>query len=195
LLTRRHGYMRGHSSGEPPGVVRTIRTGMKCWFLATNNTLVEAEVAADFIRFPWNGSGNYPRETNDWCLLLFKQDLPVSIPSLPVISQPDFNAYYPTSPSNILFYVEQGGHCGAQSNPGIKGIFPQFAVNGWKGGDSGSPNFLPMPDGMLVLAGGRGTSFASPEMQADIDTLTRWAGLRTNDYQLRWVSPTNYLQH
>jgi len=195
LLTRRHGYVRGHSMGEVPGVVLTNRAGLKCWFLTTNNTLVEAEVAADLIRFPWNGSGNLPRETNDWGLLLFKKDLPLSIPSLPVISQADFLAYYPSSQSNIMFYVEQGGHCGAQSNPGIGGIFPQFSVNGWKGGDSGSPNFLPMPDHTLVLAGGRGTSFASSEMQADIDKLTRWAGLRTNDYQLRWVSPTNYLRH
>jgi hypothetical protein len=52
-----------------------------------------------------------------------------------------------------------------------------------------------MPDGSLVLAGGRSTSFASPVMQEDMDTLTRWAGLRTNDYQLRWVTLTNYLRH
>ena len=195
MLTRRHGYARGHSMGNVPGVVLTNRAGMKCWFLTTNNLLVEAEIAASLIRFPWNGSGDLPRETNDWCLILFKKDLPPGIPSVPVISQPDFLAYYPSAPSNVMFYVEQGGHCGAQSNPGIGGIFPQFSVNGWKGGDSGSPNFLPMPDRTLVLAGGRGTSFASPEMQADLDALTRWAGLRTNDYQLHWVIPTNYLRH
>jgi hypothetical protein len=59
-------------------------------------------------------------------------------------------------------------------------------VDIWKGGDSGSPNMLPLP-GELVFSGGRATSGPGPEMQADMDELCRREGLDPQRYQMQWV--------
>src|SRR2546427_71699 len=60
--------------------------------------------------------------------------------------------------------TEQTGHVSAG--------LPSFSVDTWKGGDSGSPDLLPLP-GELIFAGGRSTSGPSAQMQADMDELCR----------------------
>jgi hypothetical protein len=77
-----------------------------------------------------------------------------------------------------LFETEQSGRVSA----GLPGL----SVNTWKGGDSGSPNMLPLP-GELVFYSGRSTSGPSPEMQADMDALCAQEGLPAARYQLQWV--------
>ena len=44
---------------------------------------------------------------------------------------------------------------------------------------------LPSPDNKLIMFSGRGVSGFSPQLQADMDTLSLWLGLNTNKYQLR----------
>ena len=68
---------------------------------------------------------------------------------------------------------------------------PGMSVNTWKGGDSGSPNMLPMP-GELVFCNGRSTSGPSPEMQADMDELCKLERLDAKEYQLQWVDLSSY---
>ena len=82
-----------------------------------------------------------------------------------------------------MFKTEQGGNVSAD--------VPGFIVDTMKGGDSGSPNMLPLP-GELVFWTGRTTSGASPEMQADMDTLCRLEGLDTRKYRLQWVDLSRY---
>ena len=85
--------------------------------------------------------------------------------------------------SCLVFKSEQLGHVSAE--------VPGFTYNTWKGGDSGSPDLLPLP-GELVFFGGRSTSPPSAAMQADMDELSRQEGLRPKAYQLQWVDLSKY---
>jgi hypothetical protein len=78
----------------------------------------------------------------------------------------------------LFFKTEQSGNVSAD--------VPGFTVNTWKGGDSGSPNLLPMP-GELVFIAGRSTSAPDPLMQADMDELSRMEHLDARKYQLKWL--------
>ena len=62
--------------------------------------------------------------------------------------------------------------------------YPPFIAKTFKAGDSGSPNLLPLL-GELVFWSGRSTSGASPQMQADMDELSRQAGLDPAKYQMQ----------
>jgi hypothetical protein len=77
-----------------------------------------------------------------------------------------------------IFQTEQLGNVST-------GVAP-LTVNTWKGGDSGSPNMIPLP-GQLVFFSGRSTSGPSQEMQEDMDELCRRAKLDPKKYQLQWV--------
>jgi hypothetical protein len=85
-----------------------------------------------------------------------------------------------------LFKTEQQGYISAD--------VPGFTVDTYKGGDSGSPNMLPLP-GELVFCNGRSTSGASPEMQADMDKLCRLEGLDPQKYQLQWADLSSFPQY
>ena len=61
----------------------------------------------------------------------------------------------------------------------------------FRGGDSGAPRMLPLP-GELVFIGGLSTSPPSAEMQADMDMLSRKAGLDPSKYQMQWVNLDSY---
>lgn len=176
-LTRRHGYARGHSMG-PDGFSTKI-AGNRVWFLTLNNKLVQTRVVRNVIRtFP--GGAN-----RDYTILLFDQDLPDDIQRMRVVSATTVSKRYPNSPEAPwpIFRTEQGGHVSA-------GV-PGFTLNTWKGGDSGSPDMLPMP-GELLFFGGRSTSGPSQEMQADMDELCRLQGLDPRSYQLQWAALSAY---
>jgi hypothetical protein len=68
-------------------------------------------------------------------------------------------------------------------------------VPGWivpiRGGDSGNPIMLPLPD-ELVFFGGLTTSPPGAQMQADMDLLSRKAGLDPRKYQMQWVDLDAY---
>jgi hypothetical protein len=121
----------------------------------------------------------------DYSILLFKDDLPPAIQPLRVVAFTHMLSRY----TNIarapwpLLMTEQTGHV----NAGLPGFFVDIV----KGGDSGSPNLLPMP-GELVFCGGRTTSPPSAQMQRDIDELCRLEHLDPKRYQLEWIDLSNY---
>jgi len=91
---------------------------------------------------------------------------------------------YTTSCSPMpLLQTEQLGRCYTYVSPLTGDVF--------KGGDSGSPDMIPMPDG-LVMVSGRTTTGARPQMQLDMDYLTELLGLDTNSYQLNWYDFDSY---
>ena len=171
-LTRRHGYTRGHEMG-PDGFSKA-RAGYKVWFVSATNTLVQATIVREVVRT------RRPESQRDYTLFLFDKDLPISIEPLRVVLNAAVNSKYrifEIAPSPF-FLTEQSGNVSAQ----VKG----WMVDIWKGGDSGSPNLLPMP-GELVFRAGRSTSDASPEMQKDMDALCIAQGLNPAKYQLQWL--------
>jgi hypothetical protein len=180
-LTQRHAYTRGHGMG-PEGFAND-RAGMKVWFVTTNNLLVEASIKRTVIRTSLGTNGIY----RDYTIALFDRDLPEGIEPMRVATLAEVQSRYPY-PTQVnwphpIFQSEQGGYVST-------GIAP-LAVNTWKGGDSGSPDMLPLP-GELVFFGGRSTSGPSREMQQDIDELCRLEGLVPQKYQLHWVDLSKY---
>lgn len=177
-LTRRHGYTRGHSMG--PDGFNTNFAGFKVWFVTADNKVVMRKVLRDVVR---TVSGN---STNDYTILLFDQDLPADIEPIRVAAHRDVLAKCadrPGVPWPILF-TEQSGRVAALQVPG-------FWVEIAKGGDSGSPNLLPM-DGELVFFSGRSTSGPSAQMQSDMDALCRAERLNPKRYQLNWADLSSY---
>jgi hypothetical protein len=171
-LTRRHGYTRGHGMGEPGFGQRFA--GKKVWFLPAKDRLVTARVAREVVR-------TQQPDKRDYTILLFDRDLPTSITPMGVVEPKTFEALYPYVPGGPrpLYKTEQGGHVSAD--------LPGFTVNTWKGGDSGSPNILPLGN-ELVFFSGRSTSGPSAEMQADMDELCRLQKLNPAKHPLRWVA-------
>jgi hypothetical protein len=175
-LTRRHGYTRGHGMGVDG--FTTNRNGKSVWFVTTNNTVVQTTVLRAVVR-------TLGESKRDYTLLLFSDDLPTSIEPIRVVALTNVLTRYPNrggSPQPF-FRTEQLGNVSAD----VTGFF----VNTWKGGDSGSPDMLPMLN-ELVFFGGRSTSGPSAEMQSDIDALCVMQGLDKNNYQLQWVDLSGY---
>jgi hypothetical protein len=176
-LTRRHGYTRGHSMG--PDGFRTLLSGMKVWFLAANGAIVQATIARDVVRT------RTAQDNRDYTIVLFDHDLPASIEPMSVLTFSNLMAAYPSVQGAPwpVFKTEQRGNVSAD--------IPGFTLDTFRGGDSGSPNMLPLP-GELVFFGGRSTSGPSPEMQADMDELCRLQHLDPKRYQMTWVNLAGY---
>ena len=90
---------------------------------------------------------------------------------------------YPRGLSHrVIFMTLQGGYVSA-------------GVPGWtvpyRGGDSGAPVMLPLPEELVFLEGIT-TSPPSAKMQADMDMLSRQAGLDPSKYQMQWVNLDSY---
>jgi len=168
-LTRRHGYARGHGLG--PEGISTALHGKKVWFLATNNSVVETTVINRITRV---------HAGLDYTILFFKEDLPATIQPLRVVSYTNLITKYPFNDRFLspLLKTEQSGCVSAD--------IPGFTLDTWKGGDSGSPNMLLLANELIFLSG-RSTSGASPEMQADMDELSRIGHLNPQHYQLQYV--------
>ena len=179
-LTRRHAYTRGHGMGDDG--FNTGNAGRKAWFVAADNTLVEAIIKRQVTRaISTNGTHR------DYTILMFDRDLPPSIEPMSVAEFKTVQVYYPWPTLGLVphpvYQTEQEGRVSS-------GIAP-LTVNTWKGGDSGSPNMLPLP-GELVFFSGRSTSGPTPEMQRDIDELCRQEGLNPAKYQLRWADLSKF---
>jgi hypothetical protein len=149
--------------------------GQSVWFCTASNTLVQMTVAANFIRL-----GTFGGQIYDYGILVFTEDAPASITPMSVLSEADYEVYYPDTPDLpfMFFGTTAAGFCSAQ--------VPPFVYPLLNPGDSGSPYMIPTPDNKLAMFSAASTSGASPQMQADIDTLTALVGLSTNNYQLRW---------
>ena len=179
LLTRRHGYTRGHSMGEDG--FSTRYAGKKVWFVTRDNRLVQVKIVRQVVR-TMAGSGR------DYTIFLFDRDLPATLEPLRVVSPADLLAHDPPVPQApwVTFLVEQTGKVSAG--------LPGFSFPAYKGGDSGAPNLLPLP-GELVFYGGRTTSGPSAQMQADMDELCRLARLKPSKYQMQRVSLEGFLRY
>jgi hypothetical protein len=173
-LTRRHGYARGHSSG--PHGYQSSGIGHRIYFCTTNNQVVQVEIKNGFVEI---GNGY------DFTIFVFSRDLPPEIEPMRVAEMKTvFQKYPPGLPGQwIVFMTEQSGHVSANC--------PPFTFNVMKGGDSGSPNMLPMP-GELVFYGGRTTTGPCKQMQEDMDNLSRSIGLDPAKYQMQWVDLSGF---
>ena len=173
LLTRRHGYTRGHGMGE--NGLHTSLAGKRVWFCTADNSVVQMTVAAELVRDEYVAGSFY-----DYTILVFTEDVPETISFVSVVSPADMEIYYWNTPDlpYLFLATEQQGHCAADVPPFVYPIL--------KGGDSGSPDLIPSPDNKLIMFSGRGTSGFSPQMQADIDALSIQEGLNPQQYQLRW---------
>jgi hypothetical protein len=179
-LTRRHGYARGHDMGGDR--VGSAYAGRKVWFLTAENLIVETTIKREIVR-TGQTSGR------DYTIVLFSSDLPDTIQPLRV------------APLSEIFAVPHSKYCYAADAPcpmfeteqmgNVSASMPGFRLDIDKGGDSGSPNMLPMP-GELVFWSGRTTSGPSAEMQADMDKLCQLEGLDPAQYQLQWVDLSGY---
>lgn len=175
-LTKRHGYTRGHGMG--PDGFGTNRLGKKIWFVTTQNALIEMTVLREVVR-------TIPGSGRDYSILLFSDDLPAGIQPIRAVAATNLLAKYLACPGapRPIFKTEQGGNLSAE--------VPGFWVSSWKGGDSGSPDMLPLP-GELVFFGGRSTSGPSARMQWDMDELCRLGRLDPKKYQLQWLDLSGY---
>jgi hypothetical protein len=177
VLTRRHIYTRGHSFGDDG--FHPSHNGKTAWFFTRENQRIEGRVKSSVVRTPMPSR-------RDYTILLLDHDLPDSIETMPVALLEDMQKHYPMPSQGTapypFFQTEQGGNVST-------GVAP-LTVNTWKGGDSGSPNLIPLP-GQLVFVSGRSTSGPSREMQEDMDELCRRAKLDPKNYQLRWVGLGN----
>jgi hypothetical protein len=180
-LTRRHAYTRGHGMG-PDGFTKAI-TGSRAWFLTADNAIVSTRIKRAVVRFGVRTN----RPPRDYTILLLERDLPETIEPMSVALPDAVQKFYPVGSQGFvprpIFQTEQLGYVNT-------GVAP-LTVNSWKGGDSGSPNLLPLP-GELVFFGGRSTSGPSKEMQEDMDELCRLEGLNPARYQLQWVDLEKY---
>ena len=170
-LTRRHGYTRGHGMGADG--FSTNYAGWKVWFITAQNELIPVKILRQVVRI-----GASPRR--DYTIFLFDRDLPAGIEPMSVAQVTNALAKYGYASGAPMpfFKTEQGGHVSAE--------IPGLTVPTWKGGDSGSPDMLPLP-GELVFVGGRSTTGPTAEMQADMDELCRQQKLDPKRYQMRWV--------
>lgn len=189
-LTRRHAYTRGHGMGDDG--FNTGNAGRKAWFVARDNSLVEVIIKRQVTRIAASTNG----EHRDFTILMFDRDLPESIEPMAVATMQDAAKRYlihnfPPFPlqsvlPNPIFQAEQEGRVGTAIAP--------LTVNTWKGGDSGSPNMIPMP-GELVFISGRSTSGPTEGMQRDIDELCRQENLDPEKYKLHWVDLSKFPEY
>jgi hypothetical protein len=175
-LTRRHVYTRGHGMG--PEGFNVHKPGRKGWFFTAANRKIEVTIIRSVVR----ASAGPNQQRLDYTIMLLDRDLPPEIETMAVAAPEQVFKLIARPPNAIvpmpIFQTEQGGNVSSSVAP--------LTVNTWKGGDSGSPNLLPLP-GELVFFSGRSTTGPGPEMQADMDELCRLEKLNPAKYQLRWV--------
>jgi len=181
-LTRRHVYARGHGMGADG--FGTGFAGMKAWFLTTNNDLVEVKIKRSVVRTKPAADDKH----RDYTILLLDRDLPPGIEPMRVTSMEEVLTNYmfvtrvPYPVSGVMpvpvFQTEQTGS--------VSSGVPPLTVNTWKGGDSGSPNMIPLP-GELIFYSGRSTTGPTTYMQEDMDELCRLEKLDPQKYQMQWV--------
>ncbi len=175
-LTRRHGYLRGHGMGATGP--HPDRAGARIWFCTRDNQVIERKVRSLFVRRP-----DTP-EQPDYSIILFDADLPAGIEPLRVADMVKLIPKYFAAARNRkpIFMPLQRGFVSA----GVPGWTVPFGP-----GDSGAPLLLPLPDELVFLSGVT-TSGPSAGMQADMDLLSREAGLDPRKYQMQWLNLDKY---
>lgn len=188
LLTKRHAIFRGHGWTEGrSGIIRTNVT--KVWFLTSSNTTVEVTSAAVLGRLESTNGISY-----DFAIVIFDADVPDSITPVGVIMLTNFVSKYAQATNTTQrISIQQCQHHKSTAFDGTA----TFSHNTWVGGDSGAANLLPLPSTQgrpfkLAYVSGRSTSAVTPLMLAEIDRLTVWAGLKTNDYRPTIIDLSDY---
>jgi len=187
-LTKRHGYSAGHHFQQPPYDDFGGHTNEKVWFLTADNQVEEANVAMAYVH---RTSSPY----YDYALFIFSNDLPANITPMAVMTEP---SYVDLSGVTVFlgavrFRTGQNGYMSANMLPFLLNDTskPPFNEgNTFIQGDSGSANMIPTTDGSLVFIGGTTSSGPSEQMQTDMNKLTLYLNLNTNDYKLNLY--TNY---
>jgi hypothetical protein len=176
LLTRRHAYLRGHSMGASG--LHPEKVGVRVWYCTQDNQVIERKVKLLLVR------AREPGSPGDYSIVLFDADLPATIEPMRVadLTKVSLKYLYDDLSHKPVFMTLQGGYVSA----GVPGWTVPFA-----GGDSGAPIMLPLP-GELVFFEGLSTSPPSATMQADMDMLSRKAGLDPRRYQMQWVNLDGY---
>jgi hypothetical protein len=176
LLTRRHAYLRGHSMGASG--LHPEKVGVRVWYCTRDNKVIERKVKLLLVR------AREPGSPGDYSIVLFDADLPATIEPMRVadLTKVSLKYLYDDLSHKPVFMTLQGGYVSA----GVPGWTVPFA-----GGDSGAPIMLPLP-GELVFFAGLSTSRPSAAMQADMDMLSRKAGLDPRRYQMQWVNLDGY---
>ena len=120
----------------------------------------------------------------DYSIVLFDADLPPGIEPMRVADWVKLSVKYLGGDRSRrpVLTTRQGGYVSAE--------IPGWTVP-YRGGDSGAPLMLPLP-GELVFYAGLTTSAPSAGMQADMDMLSRKAGLDPRKYQMQWVNLDGY---
>ena len=176
LLTQRHAYLRGHSMGVSG--LHPEKVGVRVWYCTRDNQVIERKVKLLLVR-----AGD-PLNPGDYSIVLFDADLPPGIEPMRV-----------ADPEKILRKCPLGEFGYKPVFTTLQGGFVSAMVPGWavpiSAGDSGAPRMLPLP-GELVFMGGLTTSPPSAQMQADMDMLSRKAGLDPRRYQMQWVNLDSY---
>jgi hypothetical protein len=176
LLTRRHAYLRGHSMGA--NGLHPEKVGVRVWYCTLDNQVIERKVKLELVR-----AGD-PLHPGDYSIVLFDADLPPGIEPMrvadPALVRRKY--FFGDMRDKPVFMPLQGGYVSA----GLPGWTVQIG-----GGDSGAPIMLPLP-GELVFFAGLTTSPPSAQMQADMDMLSRKAGLNPRRYQMQWVNLDSY---
>jgi hypothetical protein len=123
-------------------------------------------------------------KVRDYSIILFDADLPATIEPMRV-----------TDPDKVKrkYLFDDLSHKPVMMS--LQGGFVTAGVAGWTvavaGGNSGAPRMLPL-GGELVFLWGISTSPPSADMQADMDMLSRKAGLDPRRYQMQWVDLDSY---
>jgi hypothetical protein len=182
-LTRRHGYTAGHALTTDTNYAGFGgHTNQTIWFCTASNQVEPMTVAATYVRYV--KSNGY-----DYAIFIFTKDLTNAITPMAVTNAP--NSF------GVWFRTSQYGTNSANMPPFAftETSRPPFNEhNTFQGGDSGSPNMIPMTDGSLVFIRGTDSSGPSTQMQKDMDYLctndTYKLNLNITNYQLHWH--TNY---
>jgi hypothetical protein len=176
ILTPRHAYLRGHSMGASG--LHPERVGKRVWYCTRDNQVIERKVQLLLVRTGEPGS------PGDYSIILFDADLPPGIEPMRV-----------ADPMKVLRKYLHGDFGYKPVFMPLQGGYVSAMIPGWAipigGGDSGAPKMLPLP-GELVFFGGLTTSPPSAAMQADMDMLSRKAGLDPRRYQMQWVNLDEY---
>jgi hypothetical protein len=170
-LTRRHVYYRGHSTGGTNGQFMPTGIASPLHFIRTDGSIYLAYVAG------------VKKGLQDYNVAILSNDLPADIQPMMMA---DPNALAEKLAKNPVGFWPNFkpllGYCQHNKIGTIDGV--SFNPhNFYVGGDSGSPDFYIL-NGALVFVEGRTTSGWCPQMQADCDQLTTWAGLNPAQYQI-----------
>jgi hypothetical protein len=170
-ITRRHAYTAGHVFGAPTTL------GKRVYFVGSDGSTVSMTVTNARSRFA------YTPVSDDYCIVLFDQDLPATVTPVRVCASTNFQYKFPFNQAiaNQRFTPSletcQHGRVGSQQMP----IFDSHVMH--VGGDSGNPVFFLYGNEVINYGGTSGTLLSTTNFWNDLNALTTAAGLNTNDYQ------------